>query len=206
MEIIPVTLEGRYVRLEPLRLDHLDALCIHGLEDDLWRFTTTQVHAPEQMRAYVETALDEQARGAALPFVTVESSSGEIIGSTRFADTQREHRTVEIGWTWVGRAWHRTPVNTEAKYLMLRHAFETWDCIRVALKTDSINERSRRAILRIGAKEEGTFRNHMITSTGRLRHTTYFSIIDSEWAGVKADLEAKLAQPFQSTESVGNVA
>jgi RimJ/RimL family protein N-acetyltransferase len=196
MNVVPVTLEGRHVRLEPLRLDHSDALCVYGLDDDLWRFTTTKVHTREEMRAYVETALDEEARGVALPFATVEVSSGEVIGSTRFGNIEREHRGAEIGWTWVARSRHRTPINTEAKYLMLSHAFETWECLRVALKTDSINERSRRAILRIGAKEEGTFRNHMITSTGRIRHTTYFSIIDSEWQAVKADLEAKLSAPF----------
>jgi RimJ/RimL family protein N-acetyltransferase len=197
MNVVPVTLEGRHVRLEPLTLAHLDALCVHGLDDDLWRFTTTQIHAPAEMRTYVETALDEQARGVALPFVTVERSSGEIVGSTRFGNIEREHRGAEIGWTWVARRCHRTPVNTEAKYLMLSHAFETWQCIRVALKTDSINERSRHAILRLGAKEEGTFRNHMIVSTGRIRHTTYFSITDSEWPTVKADLAAKLARPFE---------
>ncbi|MDT7541393.1 MAG: N-acetyltransferase [Acidobacteriota bacterium] len=196
MNILPVTLEGRHVRLEPLRRDHLDALCVHGLDDDLWRFTTTQVHSREEMRAYVETALDEQSRGVALPFTTVEVSSGEVIGSTRFGSIERKDRGAEIGWTWVARTRHRTPINTEAKYLMLHHAFETWNCLRVALKTDSINERSRRAILRIGAKEEGTFRNHMITSTGRIRHTTYFSIIDSEWPSVKSDLEAKLSAAF----------
>ncbi|MFL6230099.1 MAG: GNAT family N-acetyltransferase [Pyrinomonadaceae bacterium] len=202
MQIVPVTLEGRNIRLEPLRIEHLGALCAVGLDEDLWRLTTTQVHTPAQMRAYVETALDEAARGVALPFATVERASGTVVGCTRFADIQREHRTVEIGWTWVGRAWHRTPVNTEAKYLMLRHAFETWRCIRVSLKTDSINERSRRAILRLGAKEEGTFRNHMITASGRIRHTRYFSVIDSEWPSVKADLEANLARPFERPASV----
>jgi RimJ/RimL family protein N-acetyltransferase len=193
MNVVPVTLEGRYVRLEPLTLAHLDALCVFGLDDDLWRFTTTQIHTREEMRAYVETALDEAARGVALPFATVERASGEVVGCTRFGNIERAQRGAEIGWTWVARSHHRTPVNTEAKYLMLSHAFETWRCLRVALKTDSINERSRRAILRIGAKEEGTLRNHMITSTGRVRHTTYFSIIDSEWRNVKADLEAKLS-------------
>ena len=201
MIVVPVTLEGRHVRLEPLGLAHLDALCVHGLDADLWRFTTTQLHTREEMRDYVETALEEQARGVSLPFATVERAAGEVVGSTRFGNIERAHRGAEIGWTWVARSRHRTPVNTEAKYLMLRHAFEAWNCIRVALKTDSINERSRRAILRIGAKEEGTLRNHMITSTGRVRHTTYFSIIDSEWESVKAALEAKLsAAPARDVE------
>ena len=194
MNVVPVTLEGRHVRLEPLSLAHVGALCVYGLDDDLWRFTTTQIRSRGEMRDYVETALAEQARGTALPFATVEKESGEVVGCTRFGNIEPAHRGAEIGWTWVARSRHRTPVNTEAKYLMLRHAFETWDCIRVALKTDSINERSRRAILRIGAKEEGTLRNHMITSTGRLRHTTFFSVIDSEWAAVKAGLEEKLSR------------
>ncbi|HVG29254.1 MAG TPA: GNAT family protein [Pyrinomonadaceae bacterium] len=193
MNVVPVTLEGRYVRLEPLTLAHLDALCVYGLDPDLWRFTTTQIHTREEMRDYVEAALEEQARGSALPFATVERAGGEVVGSTRFGNIEREHRGAEIGWTWVARPRQRTPVNTEAKYLMLGHAFATWNCLRVALKTDSLNERSRRAILRVGAKEEGTLRNHMITSTGRVRHTTYFSIIDSEWQAVKAALEAKLS-------------
>ena len=197
MDISPVTLEGRYVRLEPLALAHLAALCAVGLDEDLWRWTTTQIRTPEEMRAYIETALEEQKRGVSLPFVTVSKSTGRPVGSTRFGSIDRPNRRLEIGWTWVGREWQRTPVNTEAKYLMLRHAFETLGAIRVEFKTDSLNERSRRALLRIGAREEGTLRNHMITSTGRIRHSVYFSIIDSEWPTVKAALEAKLAQPHE---------
>src|SRR4030095_9518856 len=121
------------------------------------------IGSPEEMRAYVEAALGEQARGVSLPFVTIEKSSGRVVGSTRFGNIDRENRHVEIGWTWIGREWQRTAVNTEAKYLMLRHAFESLECLRVELKTDSLNERSRNAILRLGAKEEGIFRNHMVT-------------------------------------------
>ncbi len=195
MLVEPVTLEGRHVRLEPLSLAHTAALCEVGLDQELWRWTTTQVREPEEMRAYVETALREQAAGTALPFATIEKSAGRAVGSTRFGNIDRTHRRVEIGWTWIGRPWQRTAVNTEAKYLMLRHAFETWGCIRVELKTDSLNATSRAAILRIGAKEEGTLRNHMLAHTGRRRHTVYFSIIESEWPSVKANLEAKLARP-----------
>ncbi len=144
------------------------------------------------MAAYIEAALNEQERGLALPFAIVEKATGRAIGSTRYANIDRMHHRVEIGWTWVARDWQRTPMNTEAKYLLLRHAFETLGCMRVELKTDSLNERSRAAILRIGAREEGIFRNHMITASGRVRHTVYFSIIDSEWPAVKARLEAKL--------------
>lgn len=194
MQIAPVTLEGRFVRLEPLTLAHHAPLCEVGLDEGLWRWTVTQIHTPQDMRAYIAEALEMQAAGSALPFATIEKSSGRAVGSTRFGSIDRADRRVEIGWTWVGRAWQRTAVNTEAKYLMLQHAFETLACIRVELKTDSLNEASRRAILRIGAKEEGILRNHMITSSGRIRHTVYYSIIDSEWPAVKAHLEAKLAR------------
>ncbi len=145
------------------------------------------------MAAYIETALSEQERGVSLPFAIVEKGTGRAIGSTRYGNIERGHHRVEIGWTWVAREWQRTAINTEAKYLLLRHAFESLGCMRVELKTDSLNEKSRAAILRIGGKEEGIFRNHMITASGRIRHTVYFSIIDSEWPAVKARLEAKLS-------------
>jgi RimJ/RimL family protein N-acetyltransferase len=144
------------------------------------------------MLDYIRTALAGQAAGNTIPFVTVERASGGVVGSTRFMNIDAANRRVEIGATWLAQSWRRTAINTEAKYLMLRHAFETLGCIRVELKTDALNERSRAAILRIGAREEGTLRQHMVTWSGRLRDTVYFSIIDSEWPGVKASLEAKL--------------
>jgi RimJ/RimL family protein N-acetyltransferase len=146
------------------------------------------------MVEYLETALQSEREGTARPFATISLDSGQVVGCTRFGNIDPHNRHVEIGWTWVGVPWHRTVVNTEAKYLMLRHAFETLGCIRVEFKTDSINERSRRALLRIGAKEEGTLRNHMIVQDGRYRHSVFFSVIDSEWPQVKANLEAKLLQ------------
>ncbi|HEY0547389.1 MAG TPA: GNAT family protein [Pyrinomonadaceae bacterium] len=198
MLIQPVTLEGRHVRLEPLTLEHHAGLCEVGLDEDLWRWIPQPVTTPALMRAYIEAALEGQASGMFLPFATVEKSSGRVIGSTRYGNIEREHARVEIGWTWIARAWQRSVINTEAKYLMLRHAFETLGCMRVEFKTDSLNARSRNAILRLGAKEEGIFRNHMKTSTGRIRHTVYFSIIDSEWPTVKAGLEEKLAHAYPS--------
>jgi N-acetyltransferase len=192
MEIQPVTLEGRFVRLEPLSMAHHAPLCEVGLEEELWRWIPERVTTREAMRAYIASALQAQAAGTALPFATIDCASGRAIGSTRFGNIDRANRRVEIGWTWLGVNWQRTAANTEAKYLMLRHALETWKCIRVELKTDSLNERSRRAILRIGAKEEGTLRQHMVTWSGRLRHTVYFSILDSEWPAVKAKLELKV--------------
>ena len=192
MVAAPVILEGRHVRLEPLALKHAAGLAAAGLDEDLWKWIPTPVRSAEEMNAYVQTALNEEAKGSALPFVLIETSTGCIIGSTRYGNIDRDHYRVEIGWTWVARQWQRTAINTEAKYLLLRHAFERLKCIRVELKTDSLNERSRAAILRIGAREEGTFRNHMITASGRIRHTVYFSILDGEWPEVKARLEAKL--------------
>jgi RimJ/RimL family protein N-acetyltransferase len=192
MIVVPVTLEGRLVRLEPLAKTHLAGLAGVGLDEELWRWIPMPVRTPAEMAAYIETAFDEQERGVSLPFALVEKDSGRAIGSTRYGNIERTHRRVEIGWTWVARNWQRTAVNTEAKFLLLQHAFETLGCLRVELKTDSLNERSRAAILRIGAREEGILRNHMITASGRIRHTVYFSIIDSEWPAVKMRLESKL--------------
>lgn len=141
---------------------------------------------------YIETALGEFERKVSLPFITIEKSSGKIVGSTRFGNVETRHRKAKIGWTWINPRWQRTNMNTEAKLLMLTHAFETWNCVRVELKTDVLNEKSRRAILRLGAKEEGILRNHLITDAGRFRDTVYFSIIDAEWQTVKAALKEKL--------------
>jgi N-acetyltransferase len=192
LNLQPVTLEGGHVRLEPLAQSHHPALCAIGLDPELWELIPYRVRTPEDMAAYIQTALDAQAAGSALPFATVNATTGQVIGSTRYMNIDQPNRRVEIGATWIAAPWRRTAVNTEAKYLMLRHAFETLSCIRVELKTDSLNQRSRNAIRRIGATEEGTLRQHMITWSGRLRDTVYFSILDSEWSRVKRDLEEKL--------------
>jgi N-acetyltransferase len=190
--LTPVTLEGRHVRLEPLAQTHHAALCTVGLDPELWELIPYRVATSEDMAAYIQTALNLQAAGTALPFATVHAPSGQVIGSTRFMNIDLANRRVEIGATWIAAPWRRTAVNTEAKYLMLRHAFETLGCIRVELKTDALNQRSRNAIRRIGATEEGTLRHHMITWSGRLRDSVYFSVLDSEWPRVKRDLEQKL--------------
>ena len=144
------------------------------------------------MAAYIAVALAERAAGRALPFAIIDKATGQAIGSTRYVAIEPAHRRVEIGWTWLGRSWQRTAANTEAKYLLLRHAFETLGCIRVELKTDALNERSRAAIRRIGAREEGTLRSHMITASGRIRDTVYYSILD---AGVAAGEEGPGVPP-----------
>ena len=194
MRVEPLTLRGAHVILEPLTMEHLNSLCEVGLNPELWRWTTNLVRSRNDLRLYVEIALREQAAGTALPFATIDTASGKAIGSTRFANIDRANRRVEIGWTWIGVPWQRTPANTEAKYLMLRHAFETLGCIRVEFKTDSLNVRSRNALIRIGAREEGTLRNHMLVHDGRYRHSVYFSVIESEWPAVKELLEQKLSR------------
>ncbi len=192
MKIEAVTLEGKSVRLAPLKLEHLSELYETASDESLWLLTANVIKSRDDLRRYVETALDEQTRKVSLPFVTVEKSTNKITGSTRFGNIDVRNRKTEIGWTWINPKWQRTAINTEAKLLMLTHAFEFWKCVRVELKTDALNEKSRKAIARIGAKEEGIFRKHLITDAGRFRDTVYFSIIDSEWQTVKANLTDKL--------------
>lgn len=194
MIVSPCTLAGQHVRLEPLELSHAEELLEVALEPELWRFTTRRIDSPEALRTFLETAVAERDAGVSLPFVTREAASGRAIGSTRFLDISRHDRRVEIGWTWIGKRWQRTAVNTEAKYLMLRHAFETWECVRVELKTSTLNERSRAAIERIGGVEEGIFRRHMRNADGTWRDTIWFSILDREWPDVKQRLEGRLAR------------
>lgn len=196
MDLSPVTLAGRWVRLVPLTLEHVPALWAVADDDDIWRWTLSHPRSVDDMRRYVQEALEVQARGGAIPFATTEAATGRVIGSTRFHNVEPHHRRVEIGYTWLARSWQRTPANTEAKYLMLRHAFESLGCVRVELRTNALNLRSRNAILRIGATEEGTLRRHMVNDEGVYRDTVYFSILDHEWPGVKERLEARLARPW----------
>ncbi|MFI5235568.1 MAG: GNAT family N-acetyltransferase [Gemmatimonadales bacterium] len=193
IEISPVLLEGRHVRLEPLVPDHLDALAAIGLDPELWRIALVEVHDREAMRRYIDAAFRQQREGTGIPFVTVERKGDTIVGSTRFLNIDAPHRRAEIGSTWLAAPWRRTAINTEAKYLMLCHAFETWGLRRVEFKTDVVNAQSRAAVLRLGAKEEGIFRKHMITESGRRRDSVFFSIIDDEWPAVKAGLEQRMA-------------
>src|SRR5262249_49505026 len=156
--IEPITLEGIYIRLVPLSLSHHAELCEVGLDERLWRLTTIRLQSPEDMLQYIQDALRGQAEGTALPFVIIEKRSRKVIGTYRYHSTNKTHRRLEIGFTWVAVPWQHTPVNTEAKYLMLRYAFEQLQCIRVEFKADYDNEPSRRALLRIGARQEGVLR------------------------------------------------
>jgi RimJ/RimL family protein N-acetyltransferase len=192
--LTPVTLEGPAIRLEPLTLDYLDALSIVALDPDLWRLTVSAVSTRGDLEEYVREALEEQKTGTTLPFVTILRATGQAIGSTRFGNAVPAHRRVEIGWTWVGTPWQRSGANREAKYLMLRHAFEQWRCLRVEFKTSALNHRSRTALLGIGAVEEGILRHHMINADGSLRDSVYFSILSDEWPAVQRRLEEGLAR------------
>jgi RimJ/RimL family protein N-acetyltransferase len=193
VDLTPVTLEGRHVRLEPLSRRHKSDLAMVALDPELWRFTPTQIHSTHDLDAYIETALSLQRAGTAIPFATIDRSTGRAIGSTRFGNIDPQNRRAEIGWTWLGRDFQRRAFNTEAKLLMLTHAFERMDCIRVELRTDVLNTKSRNAIARLGAKEEGILRHHMILPDGRLIDWVYYSVLRDEWPSVRAGLEQKLA-------------
>jgi N-acetyltransferase len=196
----PVTLSGPFVRLVPLTLDHVPALARIGLDPDLWRWVPTPITTSDEMRAYVGSALDEQARGLALPFVIVDAANDEVIGCTRFGNIDAKNRRLEIGWTWLARSHQRTAANTNAKRLLLGHAFDDLGAMRVELKTDALNDKSRAAIGRLGAVQEGIVRKHSITASGRVRDAVYFSIIDTEWPAVRRTLDARLANHTTSSQ------
>ena len=190
LTVQPVTLTGRHVRLEPLSEAHIPDLAVAGCDEDIWRYMLYgAIRTEDDMRRWVEDILGRQRRGTDLPFAVIHLGSGKAIGGTRYLDIRPEHRGLEIGGTWYAKAHQRTVVNTECKYLLLQHAFEHLGCIRVQFKTDQRNERSQRALERIGAIQEGILRNHMILEDGTIRHSVYYSIIDSEWPTVKAKLE-----------------
>ena len=194
MKFAPMTLEGRRVRLVLMGLHHVDALWAAAQDPKTWEFTSAVIRTHDECRTYVETALSWLSAGTAVPYVTTLADTHEVIGSTRFANIDRANKRAEIGWTWVNPTWWRTGVNTEAKYLMLRHAFEDWKCMRVELKTGHRNLRSQAAIERIGGVREGTLRKHMIQPDGSIRDSVYFSVLDDEWPAVKTRLEAMLSR------------
>lgn len=193
MEILPVTLEGQHTRLEPLSLAHQEALIAAAGDGELWNSIVTIVPTRDTMTEYIEATLTEQVKGSELPFVIVQKATNRIVGTTRFYCIQPHQRNASIGYTWVAASAQRTAVNTEAKFLLLTHAFEHWDCVRVEFITDVLNQQSRAAILRLGAKQEGILRNHLIMPNGRIRDSVCFSIIAEEWPEVKASLTTRLA-------------
>jgi len=188
----PIVLHGQHIDLIPLASEHHERLCEIGLEPELWRLTTNELCTPEDMRAYIQTALNDRALGTSQPFVFVEKTSGLIVGSSRYHSLNRANRRLVIGHTWIAREWQRTVVNSEAKYLMLKHAFEELGCVRVEFLVNSINDRSRRALLRIGARHEAILRNYTVAKDQLPRNVALFSIINSKWPAVKANLGNKI--------------
>ena len=188
----PVVLDGVRVRLEPLSRAHVDDLMRVAFDPTVWRWTLARPTDRAGLEAWVEAALENRAAGLEMPFATVDRATGRAVGSTRFMSIVPEHRRLEIGWTWLGADFHRSGANREAKYLQLRHAFETLGANRVEFKTDALNERANPALLGIGATFEGAFRDHMVMPEGRLRTSNYYSVIAPEWPAVKARLEAAL--------------
>jgi N-acetyltransferase len=187
-----VTLTGPTVELRPLQQAHAQALLDAAADGHLWEMTLTVVPGPDTIDRYIATALEGRDAGTVMPFVIVVRETGAIVGSTRFWKIDRVNRKLEIGHTWLSQSVQRSGVNTEAKYLLLSHAFDVMQCVRVQFTTDELNGKSRAAILRIGARQEGIVRHERIMPDGRKRNSVRFSIIDDEWADVKASLESKL--------------
>ena len=187
-----VILDGRIVILEPLEDHHADALAVAGTDERIWRYTPRKIRTQDDMVGYVADALAERRAGTMLPFVIVARSTRSVIGSTRYGAIDLANRRLEIGWTWLSPEWQRTGANREAKFLLLRHAFEELRCVRVEFKTDVLNEPSRRALEDIGATEEGVLRRHVIVEGGRIRDTVYYSILDTEWPSVKRTLQQRI--------------
>ncbi|MBI1795324.1 MAG: GNAT family N-acetyltransferase [Chloroflexi bacterium] len=193
MEVEPVTLTGRFVRLEPLSEAHVEGLAKIGVGQPFWNFMLYgEMNSVDDMRNWVRDIMARCVRGTDLPFAVIHLESGRVAGATRYLNIMPNDRGLEVGGTWYGPEFQRTVVNTECKYLLLGHAFEKLGCVRVQIKTDSRNERSQKAIERIGAQREGVLRNHMILPDGYIRDSVFYSILDSEWPGVKKKMEEKM--------------
>lgn len=189
----PAVLEGEHVVLEPLSHEHHDDLVEAARDGELWKLWYTRIPGPESMRAEIDRRLAEQRAGTMLPFATRDAVTGQAVGMTTFCNADAASPRVEIGATWLARSAQGTSVNTEAKLLMLRHAFEVWNCIAVEFRTHWMNQQSRAAIARLGAKQDGVLRNHMVMPDGSLRDTVVFSIIAAEWPTVRSHLQHRLA-------------
>ena len=189
MQTTPFTLTGRYLTLEPLQQEHLSAIQAAATDGELWKLFFTSVPSPENTQSWLEQALEMQRQQKAIPFVIRETASGQIVGATRYCNIDHNNRRLEIGYTWYADRVQRSALNTECKRLMLSHAFEVFDCIAVEFRTDWFNRRSQAAIERLGAKRDGVLRNQMILPDGRIRDAVVYSIIQSEWAGVKKNLQ-----------------
>jgi len=196
MKVEPITLSGRFVRLEPLCKEHAEGLLEAASDPIIWKYLTVPQPATiSEIKSWIETALSQRDH---LPFATIRQEDSKVVGSTRYLDIRPFDKALEIGWTWIGTEAQRTSVNTEAKFLMLRHAFEELGAERVQLKTDAKNERSRNAIERIGAQFEGILRSYQRYWHGAMRDTAMYSITAEEWPSVRTELERKLGQPSTS--------
>lgn len=187
-----ITLEGQKVKLIPLEASHKEALLKAASDGKLWELWFTSVPSKERIDSYLKQAFDEQQKGSSLPFVILDKSTGELIGTTRYCNAVSEHKRLEIGYTWYAKKYQRTGVNTECKYLLLKYAFEELDCIAVEFRTNWHNSRSRAAISRLGAKQDGILRNHQLHSDGSYRDTVVFSITNQEWKGVAKSLNYEM--------------
>src|SRR5512138_3783326 len=195
LEVKPVVLTGKYVQLEPLTEGHIPGLAEIGVGQPFWDFMVYgDVNSADDMKNWVREILSRAQKGTDLPFVAIHLASGRVAGATRYLNIMPKDRGLEIGGTWYGTEFQRTAVNTECKYLLMQHAFENLKCIRLQLKTDLRNERSQKAIERIGAVKEGILRNHMILPDGRYRHSVFYSVLDTEWPDVKKRLEEMMSR------------
>ena len=192
MKLGPIVLQGPGVRLEPLALSHADSLLTAASDSEVWQWMPARIGSREDLERWINEALAAQAAGSEYAFAVVDERSGKAIGSTRYMDVSEAHRGVEVGWTWYARESWGSTVNPTCKYLLLTHAFEDWGAIRLYLKTDSLNARSRAAIVKLGARHEGDLRNHRVRPDGSYRHSSYYSILDSEWPEVKERLWARI--------------
>lgn len=191
----PITLRGQYATVEPLHADHHDSLVDVVKDGELWNLWYTKVPAVEKVRTEIERRLALRDKGSMLPFVIIDNARGKIVGVTSYMNIEAEHRRVEIGGTWYAASAQRTPINTECKFLMLAHAFEKLDCIAVEFRTAFVNQQSRRAIERLGAKLDGVLRSHQLSANGTLRDTCVYSIIACEWPTVRSHLDWQMRKP-----------
>lgn len=189
-----VILSGGYITLRPMTLDDAPSLFAVGDIKQLFQWMQAPIETQEEMQTWVESAIEAREKGMALPFVTMDNQSGQVIGSTRFMNINLLHRHLEIGSTWIGKSSQRSPVNSEAKYLMLQYAFEELGCLRVEFRTDSMNLQSQKAIERLGAVKEGILKHHVVTRKGRLRDTVVYALLADQWPNLKYRLRANLYQ------------
>lgn len=191
-----IEIQGNLVLLKPLSIEHVEALTQAVKDGKLWELWYTSAPNPENVKVYIETAVTEYKEDRSLPFVIVRKEDNQIVGTTRFMNANSKHKRLEIGTTWYSKSAQRTGINTECKYLLLKYAFETLNCIAVEFRTHFHNVQSRNAIARLGAKQDGILRNHSIDKSGNLRDTVVFSIINNEWNTVKQSLEFRMNRKY----------